>query len=79
MRKRTLITVHVRFSALLPTTLIIFLRCGSQCGKMIGIVAYTAENISVLLTTTQKNVFEFEYVHEFETLCEFILGFQSRA
>jgi hypothetical protein len=34
----------------------IFPRCGPQHGKMIGIIAYTAEKLSALLTTTQKNV-----------------------
>jgi hypothetical protein len=51
MQKNTLISVHVCFSALLPTTEIIFL----QRGKMIG-VAHTAEKLSALLTTMQKNV-----------------------
>jgi hypothetical protein len=46
----------VHFSALLPSTPIIFLLCGPQHGKMIGVVAYTAEKLSALLTTTQKNV-----------------------
>jgi hypothetical protein len=55
-RKSTLISVHVYFSALLPTTPIIFLRCDPQRKKMIGVVAYTAENLSALLPTTQKNV-----------------------
>jgi hypothetical protein len=44
------------FSALLPTTPMIFLRCGPQHGKMISIIAYTAEKLSALLTTMQKNV-----------------------
>jgi hypothetical protein len=52
--KRTLISVHVHFSALLPTTPIIVLRCGPQRGKMINVVAYTAEKLSALLKTTQK-------------------------
>jgi hypothetical protein len=55
-RKSTLISVHLHFSALLPTTPIIFLRCGPQRGKMISVVAYTAEKLSALLTTMQKNV-----------------------
>jgi hypothetical protein len=44
------------FSALLPTTLIIFPSCGPQRGKMIVVVAYTAEKLSALLPTTPKNV-----------------------
>jgi hypothetical protein len=56
MRKSTLISVHVHFSALLPTTPIIFLCCGPQRGKMIAVVAFTTEKLSALLTTTQKNV-----------------------
>jgi hypothetical protein len=44
------------FSALLPTTPMIFLRCGPQHGKMISIISYTAEKLSALLTTMQKNV-----------------------
>jgi hypothetical protein len=47
-RKSTLISAHVHFSALLPTMPIIFLRCGPQRGKMIGVVAYTAEKLSAL-------------------------------
>jgi hypothetical protein len=42
-RKSTQISIHVCFSALLPTMPIIFLRCGPQRGKMIGVVAYTAD------------------------------------
>jgi hypothetical protein len=53
-RKSTLILVHMCFSALLPTTLIIFLHCRPQRRKMIGIVAYTAEKLSALLPTTRK-------------------------
>jgi hypothetical protein len=45
-RISTLISLHVCFSALLPTTPIIFLRCRPQRGKMIGVVAYTAEKLS---------------------------------
>jgi hypothetical protein len=55
-RKSTVISVHMCFSALLPTTAIIFLRCGPQRGKMIGVVAYIAEKLSALLPTTRKNV-----------------------
>jgi hypothetical protein len=44
------------FSALLPTTLIIFPRRRPQRRKMIGVVAYTAEKLSALLPTTRKNV-----------------------
>jgi hypothetical protein len=44
------------FSSLLTTTPIIFLCCGPQRGKMIGVVAYTAEKLSALLPTTRKNV-----------------------
>jgi hypothetical protein len=56
MRKSTVISVHICFSALLPTTPIIFPRCGPQRGKMIGVVAYTAEKLSALLRTMRKNV-----------------------
>ncbi len=52
----TLISVLICFSALLPIMQIIFLRCGPQHKKMISIVAYTAEKLSSLLTTTRKNV-----------------------
>jgi hypothetical protein len=55
-RISTLISLHVCFSVLLPTTPIIFLRCRPQRGKMIGVVAYTAEKLSAELPTTQKNV-----------------------
>jgi hypothetical protein len=48
------------FSALLPTMQIIFLRCGPQRRKMIGVVAYTAENLSALLLPTMRKMFEFE-------------------
>jgi hypothetical protein len=51
-RKSTVISVHMCFSALLPTTPIIFPRCGPQRGKMIDVVAYTAEKLSALLPTT---------------------------
>jgi hypothetical protein len=54
--KSTVILVHICFSALLPTTPIIFLPCGPQRGKMIGVVAYTAEKLSALLPTTRKYV-----------------------
>jgi hypothetical protein len=47
------------FFALLPTTPIIFMRCGTQCGKIISVVAYTAEKSSSLLATMRKMV-EFE-------------------
>jgi hypothetical protein len=36
--KSPLISVHVCFSALLPSTPIIFLRCRPQRGKMIGVI-----------------------------------------
>jgi hypothetical protein len=55
-QKSTLILVRMCFSALLPTTLIIFLRCGPQRGKIICNVAYTAEKLSALLPTTRKDV-----------------------
>ncbi len=55
-QKSTLISVHLYFFALLPTKPIIFLRCGPQRGKTVSVVAYTAEKLSVLLTTTWKNV-----------------------
>jgi hypothetical protein len=35
---------------------IIFLHCGPQPRKMIGVVAYTAEKLPTLLPTMQKNV-----------------------
>jgi hypothetical protein len=50
-RKSTLISVHVYLSALLPKTPIIVPRCGPQRRKIIGIVAYTAEDLSALLPT----------------------------
>jgi hypothetical protein len=56
MWKSALISVHVCFSALLHTTPIIFVHCGPQQGKMISNVAYTAEKLLALLTTTRKNV-----------------------
>jgi hypothetical protein len=52
----TLISLHVCFSALLPTMPIILPRCQPQRGKMIGVVAYTAEKLSALLPTMQNNV-----------------------
>jgi hypothetical protein len=55
-RISTLISLHVCFSALLPTTPRIFPRCGPQRGKMIGVVTYTAEKLLPLFPTTQKNV-----------------------
>ncbi len=55
-RKSALISVHVCFSALLPTTQIIFPRCRPQDGKIICVVAYNMEKRSALLATTQKNV-----------------------
>jgi hypothetical protein len=64
--------------ALLPTMAIIFPCCGQQRGKMIGVVANTAEKLSALLPTMRK-IFKFEYLHEFETMCEFTLEFQSGA
>jgi hypothetical protein len=76
--KSALISVHVCFSALLPTTPIIFPHCRPQRRKMIGVVVYTAEKLSALSTTTRK-MFEFEYLHEFKTMCELTLGFQSGA
>jgi hypothetical protein len=51
-----------------------FSRCGPQRRKMIGVVAYTAEKFSALLPTMWQ-MFEFEYLHEFETISEFTLGF----
>jgi hypothetical protein len=56
MQKSTVISVHLCFSALLPTTPIVFPCCGPQRGKLIGVVAYTAEKLSALLPTTRKNV-----------------------
>jgi hypothetical protein len=56
MGKSPLISVHVRFSALLPSTPIIFPRCRPQRGKMICVVVYTAEKLLALSTTTRKNV-----------------------
>jgi hypothetical protein len=55
-RKSTLISVHACFSGLLPTMPIIFSHCGPQRRKMISVVIYTAEKLSALLTTMQKNV-----------------------
>jgi hypothetical protein len=42
--------------------------CCLHSGKIIGVVANNA-----------KKMLEFEYLHEFETICEFTLGFQSGA
>jgi hypothetical protein len=56
MWKSTIISVQVCFSVLLPTMPIIFPLCGLQCGKMIIVVAYTAEKLSALLTLKRKNV-----------------------
>jgi hypothetical protein len=55
-RKSVLISVHVLFSALLPTTPITFPRCRQQRRRMIGVVVYTAEKLSALSTTTRKIV-----------------------
>jgi hypothetical protein len=44
----------------------------------IVVVTYNAEQSSALLATSEKMV-EFEYLHEFKTICEFTLGFQSGA
>jgi hypothetical protein len=68
----------VCFSASLPTTPISFLRSGPQRGKIISVVDYTTEKLSALLATMQK-MFELKYLHEFETILEFTLGFQSGA
>jgi hypothetical protein len=46
----------VCYSALLPTTPILFPHCGPQRAKMIGVVNYTAEKILSLMTTTRNNV-----------------------
>jgi hypothetical protein len=54
--KSTSISVHVCFSALLPTTAIILPHCGPQRGKMIIVVAYTAEKLLPLLSTARKNL-----------------------
>jgi hypothetical protein len=67
-RKSTLISVHVCFSALLPTTPINDWCYCLHSGKIIGVVDNNAEKC-----------FEFEYLHEFETICEFTLEFQSGA
>jgi hypothetical protein len=40
---------------MLPTTPIIFPSCCQQRRKMIGVVAYNADNFSALWTTAQKN------------------------
>ncbi len=71
--KSTIISVQVCFSALLPTMPIIFPLCGLQCGKMIIFVAYTAENYRRCWHQSGK-MFKFEYLHEFETICEFSPG-----
>jgi hypothetical protein len=42
-------------SSLLPTTPIIFPRCGPQSGKIIRVFAYTAEKQAAQLATLQKN------------------------
>ncbi len=76
--KSGLISVHERFSALLPFTLMIFPCCRPQRGTMIGVVVYTAEKYRRCRLQRGK-IFEFEYLHEFETICEFKPGFQSGA
>jgi hypothetical protein len=73
-----LISVHVCFSVLLPRTQIIFPHYGPQYGKMICIVAYSIENGQRCRQQCGK-MFELDYLHEFETICEFKLGFQSGA
>ncbi len=77
-RKSILILLMCVFSALLPTTPVIFPRCGPQRGKIISVVAYTAEKLSHCCQQYGK-IFVFEYLNEFETICEFTLGFQSGA
>jgi hypothetical protein len=39
-----------------PTTTIIFLRCGPQREKMSGVVVYNVKKWLALLATTKKNV-----------------------
>jgi hypothetical protein len=51
MMKSALISVNVSFSALLPTTPIIFRRFEPQRGKTISVVAYTEEKLPALLAT----------------------------
>ncbi len=55
-RKSAPISVHVCFSALLPTTQIFFPRCRPQHRKIVFVVAYNVEKWSALLATTRKNV-----------------------
>jgi hypothetical protein len=55
--KSALISVHLCFSALIPTQ---------------------RKKLSALLTTVWK-IFEFKYLHEFETICKFTIGSQSGA
>jgi hypothetical protein len=57
-RISTLISLHVYFSVLLPTTPILFPRCRPHRGKMIGVVAYTAENYQRCCQQRRK-MFEF--------------------
>ncbi len=45
---------------------------------MIGVVANNAEN-SQRCWQQRGKMIEFEYLHEFETKCEYSLGFQSGA
>jgi hypothetical protein len=78
MWNSALISVNVCFSVLVPTMPIIFPHFVPERGKIISVVACTAENLLAFLATTQE-MFGFEHLHEFETICQFTVGFQSGA
>jgi hypothetical protein len=61
----------------------------NNADKFFRIVDHSMEKLSALLPTRGKNgqrcwqqrgkMFQFNYLHDFETICEFTLGFQSVA
>jgi hypothetical protein len=67
----------------------VFFRVVAHNALSFRVVDHSMEILSALLPTTWKNgqrcwqqrrtMFEFDYFHEFETICEFTLGFQSGA
>jgi hypothetical protein len=78
MWKSVLVSVHMGFP-----------RCCLQSRLFFRVVDHSSEKLSALLPTTWLNaqrcwqqpgkMFKFDYLHEFETMCEFKLGFQSGA
>jgi hypothetical protein len=75
-QKSALSLSHVCFSLLLATTPIIFPHCGPKRKIIIGVVTYNVEKCSASWQQHGK-MFEFDYLHKFETIREFTLGFQS--